>query len=170
MTPEEITNKLRERFGDAVQEVNLDGFLPFALVNSSKIAEVCEFLKDDDDLKFDFLSNLGGRDLGEQFEVFYMLYSYNRRHSFTIKTRTTRDNPHVPTVAGVWRAAEWHERETFDMFGIVFDGHPDLRRILLPSDWEGYPLRKDYVYPESYGGIKLLRDEEGWPDPSPRIK
>jgi NADH-quinone oxidoreductase subunit C len=170
MTPEEIANKLKERFGEALLEVKVEGLMPFAVVDSSKIVEVCEFLRDDDDLKFDFLSCLGGRDLGEQFEVFYMLYSYNRRHSFTLKTRTPRESPHVPSVARVWRAAEWHEREAFDMFGIVFDGHPDLRRILLPPDWEGYPLRKDYVYPESYSGIKLRRDEEGWPDPGPKSK
>ena len=170
MTSAEIIKSLKEKFGAAIVETVEEGSFQHAVVDSSKIADVCLFLRDDDDLKFDFLRVLGGRDLGEKFEVAYVLYSYKRHHNFALKTRTPRDNPSVPSVAKVWPAADWHERETFDMFGIKFEGHPDLRRILLPDDWEGYPLRKDYVYPKSYGGIELQRNEEGWPDPGPEPK
>ena len=168
MTPQEIGKALKDKFGDAITELALEGKLPHAVIDPAQIVEVCIFLRDDDDLKFDFLSNEGGRDLGDKLEVFYLIYSYNRHHSFALKTRFPKDDPRVPSVAGIWPAANWHEREAFDMFGIQFEGHPDLRRILLPPDWEGFPLRKDYKYPESYGGITLRRDEEGWPDPGPK--
>ena len=170
MTPAEIIKVLKDKFGAAILEGVESGLFPNAVVESAKIVDICKFLRDDDDLKFDFLSVLGGRDLGEKLEVVYVLYSYNRHHTIALKTRTPRVNPSVPSVAKVWPAADWHERETYDMFGINFEGHPDLRRILLPDDWVGYPLLKDYVYPTSYGGIELQRKEEGWPDPGPEPK
>jgi len=170
MTPEEIGKRLKEKFGEAILELVVESKLPHAVVDPAKIVEVCVYLRDGDGLKFDFLSAEGGRDLGEKFEVFYLLYSYECHHSFALKARVPRDNPKAPSVAAVWPAANWHEREAYDMFGIEFEGHPDLRRILMPPDWVGYPLRKDYVYPESYGGITLRRDEEGWPDPGPKSK
>ena len=168
MTPEEIGKALTDKFGDSIVELNLEGGMPHAVVDPTVVLQVCKFLHNDDDLKFDFLRNLGGRDLGEQMEVFYILYSYHYRHPFAVKTRFSRENPEVASVSEVWPAANWHERETFDMFGIKFEGHPDMRRILMPPDWVGFPLRKDYVYPKSYGNIDLRRDEEGWPDPGPK--
>src|SRR5438876_994869 len=93
-----------------------------------------------------YLSNLCGAhypDRDEPFEVVYHLYSITKEHRLSLKVRTTEEES-VPSVAGVWRTANWHEREAYDMYGIIFEGHPDLTRILLPDDWVGHPLRKDY--------------------------
>jgi len=88
-------------------------------------------------------------------EVLYHLYSIPYNHNIVMKVETDRGNPIVDTVSSVWRTADWHEREAYDMFGIKFNNHPDLRRILLPADWEGFPLRKDYQEQEYYHGIKV---------------
>ena len=87
--------------------------------------------------------------------VVYHLGSSSYKHKIALKVEVGRDEPKVPTVERVWRIANWHERETYDMYGIVFEGHSDLRRILCPDDWEGYPLRKDYQVQEFYRGIKV---------------
>jgi len=89
----------------------------------------------------------------DRFEVVYHLASLSHGHRIVLKAIVPRDDPHIASVAAIYPTANWHERETYDLMGIVFDGHPDLRRILLPDDWEGHPLRKDYVFPESYHGI-----------------
>ncbi len=88
----------------------------------------------------------------------YHLFSYTLRHWMVLKVDTPRDNPVVPTVSGVWRAAEWQEREVYDLLGVTFTGHPDLRRILMPEDWPGHPLRKDFVEPQEYHGISTSRE------------
>jgi NADH-quinone oxidoreductase subunit C len=110
------------------------------------IVDVCWFLKTRH--QFDFLADLVGADRGAEddprFEVNYHLFSTKTYHRLRLKVLLSDDDPHVPTVTTVWRTANWHERETFDMFGVIFDGHPDLRRILLPSDFDGHALRKDY--------------------------
>jgi len=110
------------------------------------IAEACRFLKDE--YKFDLLADLCGADRGPEeeprFVINYHLFSTKHHNRIRLKVRLSEDDPHVKTVTGVWRTANWHERETFDLFGIIFDGHPDLRRILLPSDFDGHALRKDY--------------------------
>ncbi|OGP59738.1 MAG: hypothetical protein A2V67_03025 [Deltaproteobacteria bacterium RBG_13_61_14] len=164
-TPAEIAERVQAQFGTAVLETVLEGRLPHLVVEAGRLQEVCAFLRESPELKFDFLSAVAGVDLGEQLQAVYLLYSYAHHHAFTLKVNAPRDNPVVPTVSGIWPAADWHERETFDLMGIRFSGHPDLRRILLPEDWVGHPLRKDYKYPESYDGITLRRDEEDWPDP-----
>ena len=87
---------------------------------------------------------LAGVDYKDRIEVVYVLYSMTHKHRYTLKCRLPRENPRISTVESVWSVANWHEREAYDMFGIVFEGHSDLRRILCPDDWEGYPLRKDY--------------------------
>ncbi|MEK6622455.1 MAG: NADH-quinone oxidoreductase subunit C [Planctomycetota bacterium] len=117
------------------------------LVKKESVVEVARFLKENKDLDFDFLSDLCGVDRVEHdgvFEVVYHLYSIHKNHRLRLKTRLLSDNPCVSTVTTVWKTADWHERETFDMFGIRFNGHPDLRKILTPDDFEGHPLRKDY--------------------------
>ena len=112
------------------------------------IVAACEFLKQTPELEFNFLADLCGFDRGPEeeprFEVNYHLFSTTKHHRLRLKVVLNEDDVHVPTVAGVWRTANWHERETYDLFGIVFDGHPDLRRILLPDDWLGHALRKDF--------------------------
>ena len=98
----------------------------------------------------DHLELLGGVDYKDRLEVVYVVYSMEHRHRYTLKCPLARETPSVPSVESVWSVANWHEREAFDMFGIVFEGHSDLTRILCPDDWEGYPLRKDYEFPKSY--------------------
>jgi len=90
----------------------------------------------------------------------YNLFSMKHRHKIALRVDLPRDNPRVPSVESVWRTADWHEREAYDLFGIHFEGHPDLRRILCPDDWEGYPLRKDYVVQEYYHGIRVPYQED----------
>jgi NADH-quinone oxidoreductase subunit C len=112
------------------------------------IEAICSHLKTSPETRFDFLADICGADRGPEeeprFEVNYHLFSTTKHHRLRLKVVLNEDHAHVPTVTGVWRTANWHERETFDLFGVVFDGHPDLRRILLPDDWQGYALRKDF--------------------------
>jgi NADH-quinone oxidoreductase subunit C len=107
-------------------------------------------LREDSRLSMDHLEMIGGADYKDRLEVVYVLFSMNHRHRYTLKCRLPRETPALSTVESIWRVANWHEREAFDMFGISFEGHSDLRRILCPDDWEGYPLRKDYKSPSSY--------------------
>ena len=151
-----IHARLRARFGDAIGDLagaRPDNFC--ASVAPAAIAEVCRFAKDDPELAFDCLSNLSGVDYPKRgvIEIVYNLYSYRHRHLFALKVGAPRDNPVVPTVSGIWAHADWQEREAFDLLGVTFTGHPDLRRILCADDWEGFPLRKDYQFPREYHGI-----------------
>ena len=118
------------------------------VVPRQEIVAVCQFLKANAGLEFDFLADLCGFDRGPEeeprFEINYHLFSTRRHHRLRLKVLLHEEDVHVPTVTGVWRTANWHERETYDLFGVIFDGHPDLRRILLPDDWQGYALRKDF--------------------------
>ncbi|HEY8227187.1 MAG TPA: NADH-quinone oxidoreductase subunit C [Pyrinomonadaceae bacterium] len=118
------------------------------VVPREHIAAACSFLKTSTDGRFDFLSDVCGVDRGAEeeprFEVNYHLFSTTKYHRLRLKVLLNEEDPHVPTVTGVWRTANWHERETYDLFGVIFDGHPDLRRILLPEDWQGHALRKDF--------------------------
>ncbi len=156
-----IYGKLKTRFGDAVGETF--GTRPDntgATVTPAAIAEVGQFLRDEPEIAFDCLSNLSGVDYPkrEVIEIVYHLYSYRHRHRFVLKVAAPRDNPVVATLAGVWSHADWQEREVYDLLGVTFDGHPDLRRLLMPEDWPGHPLRKDFVEPEEYHGISTSRE------------
>ena len=119
-----------------------------AVVAKQQIVAVCSELKVHPEARFDFLADICGVDNGVEeeprFEVNYHLFSTTKHHRLRLKVVLDEANARVPTVTGVWRTANWHERETFDLFGIIFEGHPDLRRILLPDDWQGYALRKDF--------------------------
>lgn len=150
MIPQEIAALLSERFGERILESKPDDINPWSAVDPSCILDVCRFLNSDDRLKMDHLELLGGVDYEDRIEVVYVLYSMKHRHRYTLKCRLSREEPKVATVESVWAVANWHEREAFDMFGVVFEGHSDMRRILCPDDWEGYPLRKDYKAPETY--------------------
>jgi NADH-quinone oxidoreductase subunit C len=115
-------------------------------VRPERIVDVARFLRDDPELRFNFLENLCGVDyLGREprFEVVYHLVSFTNRSRICLKVGVDEHNPSVPSLTGLWPGANYHERETFDMFGIIFTGHPCLERILMPEDWEGHPLRKD---------------------------
>jgi NADH-quinone oxidoreductase subunit C len=151
-----IFDMLKGKFGDAVVELQGEGFSPaFVVVAPAEVNAVARFLRDDAALSFDSLMCLSGVDYKEKFAVAYHLHSMKHRHAIGLKTMLPRENPSLPTVDDVWPAANFHEREAFDLFGIAFVGSKDLRRILLPEDWEGHPLRKDYKYPDFYHGIKV---------------
>jgi NADH-quinone oxidoreductase subunit C len=161
-----LHQRLAARFGDAVLPLE-DGNGAAAPVGDRAIrvrpdalVEVCRFLKSDPELAFDCLSNQSGVDYParNEIEVVYHLFSYARRSAAVLKTSTARDDPALPSVAAVWATAIWQEREIFDLLGVVFAGHPDLRRILLPEDWVGHPLRKDFVEPTEYHGISTKRE------------
>jgi NADH-quinone oxidoreductase subunit C len=133
---------------------------PAIRVDPARIVAVATFVKTDPVLAFDCLSNQSGVDYPkrDQMEVVYHLFSYRHRHALVLKVGVSRDDPRLATVSTVWRTAIWQEREIFDLLGVVFVGHPDLRRILLPEDWVGHPLRKDYVEPTEYHGISTKRE------------
>jgi len=139
---------LRASIPEAVGEV-IEAFgETTVVVPREHIAAACQFLKTAPGLEFTMLSDLCGVDRGPEddprFEVNYQLFSTTKFYRMRLKVLLGEDDPRVPTVSTVWRTANWHERETFDMFGVVFEGHPDLRRILLPDDWQGHALRKDF--------------------------
>lgn len=116
---------------------------------------VARLLRDDPELAFDSLMCLSGLDWPEYLEVVYHLHSMKHNHKVTLKVRCSKDDPVVPTVCRLWPTAEWHEREAYDLVGVRFEGHPDLRRILLPEDWEGHPLRKDYQPPAFWHDVPV---------------
>jgi len=155
MTSQEITALLAEKFGDRILESNPDALNPWSVVEPADILEIGRFVRSDERLSLDHLELLGGVDYKDRIEVVYILYSMKHRHRHTLKCRLPREAPRIHSVESVWSVANWHEREAFDMFGIVFEGHSDLRRILCPDDWEGYPLRKDYQFPKIYRGMPV---------------
>lgn len=164
MNFEEIKDLLLEKFTDAVILEELKDLLqPQLIIEASKIHEVCLDLHQNPKTFFDFLSCITGIDNGPEkgtMEVIYNLWSIPYEHSLVLKTVLPRNKeneslPEIQTVTTIWKSANWHEREIFDMLGIKFIGHPDMRRILLPNDWQGYPLRKDYKQQEYYHGIKV---------------
>jgi NADH-quinone oxidoreductase subunit C len=160
MTPVEVHHKIRERFGEAIESFNEKALDPYIVVKPDAVVEVCRFLKEDPALAFDCLSNMSGVDYLKEnkIQVVSHLYSYPHRHKIVVKVNVPRENPTMPSVEGVWKAANWQEREIYDLLGVIFTGHPDLRRLLMPEDWVGYPLRKDFVEPEEYHGISTRRE------------
>jgi NADH-quinone oxidoreductase subunit C len=150
MKPEEIAALLVEKFGAKILASKSDGLLPFSMVETAEFPAICEFVRHDERMRMDHLECLSGVDYKDRIEVVYTVYSMKHHHRYTLKVRLPREKPAVRSVESFWGVANWHEREAFDMFGIIFEGHSDLRRILCPDDWEGHPLRKDYTFPKSY--------------------
>jgi NADH-quinone oxidoreductase subunit C len=153
----QIYERLKQRFPEQIQE---SGGKPdaFVVVEPRSIAEVCLFLRDDPETALDCLSNETGVDYKDRIEIVYHLFSYKHRHGCVLKVKLPRDSPLVATVEGIWNAANWMEREIFDLLGVTFEGHSDMRRILMPEDWPGHPLRKDFVEPQEYHGISTVRE------------
>ena len=169
----EIFDILKEKFGEPVIElISSPPFESIISILPLQTHEVCWFLMDNEDLKFDSLVCLSGVDdangkiikeengdskiEGGTLSVYYHLESTKFRHKIILKASAPRENPEVASVAQIWHHADWHEREAYDLVGFKFLNHPDLRRILMPYDWEaGYPLRKDYKNPEFYQGMKV---------------
>jgi NADH-quinone oxidoreductase subunit C len=142
-----IVDTLRARFPEAIEGINEFRDDLTVQVKKQDIVPVCEFLKNDPALSFEMLLDLLGVDMYRsegRFEVVYNLYSLRNKKYLRLKVLVGEKDPVVPTVTGVWSGANWHERETFDMMGIKFSGHPDLRRLYMPEDYEYYPLRKDF--------------------------
>jgi NADH-quinone oxidoreductase subunit C len=178
MSPEAIARILTERFGERVQPAGFDTAHPHVVVDASAWREVATFLRNDEPLGFVWLRCISSVDLPDEGKVaaVYDLHAmdapegfasetvakesplgkelWTERYAFAVKVVVPRDKPTIPSVADIWPAAEWHEREAYDMMGIVFDGHPSLTRILCPEDWVGHPLRKDYTFPSEYEGIR----------------
>jgi NADH-quinone oxidoreductase subunit C len=174
MNPTEIISLLEQEFGGQIKSKKLDALDPFVVVEPADLLQVCRFLKYDPRMNFEFLNCISGVDYLEpdvkkapkagfdpHMEVVYHFSSFTHRHRLVVKIILPRwkDNktgelPEVPSVTGLWATADWHEREVYDLSGVNFVGHPDLRRILLSEDWEGHPLRKDYEFPLEYHGIR----------------
>ena len=174
MDARQLHAHLSERFGEDIIGSSLDALDPWVEVAPGSLVEVCQFLKTDPALYFDLLNCITAVDYYEpdpkkaakvgwqpHLEVIYHVSSTVCKHRWVLKVRIPRwrdgragELPELPTVSGVWRTADWHEREVYDLMGITFVGHPDLRRILCPEDWVGHPLRKDYEMPLEYHGMR----------------
>jgi NADH-quinone oxidoreductase subunit C len=174
MNSSEIVALLESTFPGRIKSKKLDAIDPFVVVDPGDLIEVCRFLRNDSRLRFDLLNCISGVDYLEpdpkkapkagfepHLEVVYHLSSFTHRHRFVLKIVLPRwkDDqagklPEVPSVTSLWKAADWHEREVFDLSGVWFTDHPDLRRILTSEDWVGHPLRKDYEFPLEYHGIR----------------
>jgi NADH-quinone oxidoreductase subunit C len=160
MTTVEIHERLKGRFGDDVGPLSEPKSDQHCVVKRERIVEICRFLKSEPGLDFDFLEDLTAVDWPKKnvIEVVYHLISYKHRHVLKLKVEADRAAAVVPTVEGVWKTANWFEREVYDLFGVDFPGHPDLRRIMLPDDWIGHPLRKDYQEAGGWHGISNVRE------------
>jgi NADH-quinone oxidoreductase subunit C len=162
MEAQSIFNHVAAKLGDAVYGFT-DGVKetkdPYFKVKPDHWHALAEVLRDDPELQFDFLNNVTAVDWLKQgrIDMVYHLYSYPKRHRCVVKVELPRDKPQVASVADLWKSADWNEREQFDLFGVEFLGHPDLRRIMMPDDWPGYPMRKDYKEAESYRGMPTTR-------------
>ena len=155
-----LCQKISEKFPDSIDADQNNDWIQLRPENWLKIAK---WLKSDEKLSFDSLQCNTGMDLGEGvLESRYNLHSMKHLHKVEIRIKVSAEKPDIPSVEQIWRVADWFERETYDMFGINFIGHRDLRRILLPDDWEGWPLRKDYQEQETYHGIVVPKVKEGW--------
>ncbi|GAB7387903.1 hypothetical protein BSNK01_17400 [Bacillaceae bacterium] len=145
---DKYVQRITEAFGAEVIEdayINeLSKEMPTLVIKNERWHDVARLLKEHEDLAFDYLSNLLGVDYPDRMEVVYYFYSYRHRQPVCVKVKTNREAPAVPSVTDLWQGADWNEREAYDLLGIRFPGHPNLRRILLPDDWVGHPLRKDY--------------------------
>ncbi len=159
MEAKAIHEKLAGRFGEKITGAGLEAASPFAVVAADAIVDVATFCRTEPELALNNLMCLSAVDYPKEnpprLEVVYHLYSYVHLHTFALKVQLPRENPALPTVEGVWGVANWHEREAWDLFGILFTGHSDMRRILLPDDWQGHPLRKDWQDPEYYNGLHV---------------
>lgn len=144
---EKILEKLRAYSTESILTTSEFRGDPVVTVRKNDIVKVCQYLRDDEDFDFDSIRDIVGIDMyrpEDRFEVVYNLYSLKNKYRLFLKVLVDEQDLKVPTIIGIWRGADWMERETFDMFGIVFEGHPDLRRIYMPEEFEYYPLRKEF--------------------------
>lgn len=161
-TPEEIRDKIETAFPEVNPELKKgDIGDPWIELSAAQLKEVSKYLRDDEDLRFDVLMCLSGVHYKkeEELAVAYHLHSTEKNHKVSLKVRVPEAEPVVPSVESIWKTADWHEREAYDMIGVKFSDHPNHTRILCPDDWEGHPLRKDYVQQEFYQGIPTGYEE-----------
>lgn len=144
--PNPLALLLQEKFGERVKDVTAEKGYPQARVEAGDLLEVARQLRDDPDLKFSYLRCIAGVDREMHFEATYTFLSMANHYQAVLIVRADHEAPVLPSLTPLWATANWQERETYDLLGIRFEGHPDLRRILLPPEWQGHPLRKDYVY------------------------
>ncbi|MFO0754155.1 MAG: NADH-quinone oxidoreductase subunit C [Thermodesulfovibrionales bacterium] len=158
MEPKEIAEAIKDRYPTEVREIKEFRGQVSVIVRKDRIKEMLKYLHETPELYFDFLEDLCGVDyLGRKeprFEVVYHLYSMRHKHMIRIRAEVPEDDCAVDSVVDIWQGANWHERECYDLFGVTFTGHPDPRRILLPEDWEGHPLRKDYPLQSDLGEME----------------
>lgn len=170
LAPKDIAEKIKEKFSDQLVEIVEFRDQVSVIVKRGLIVAILRFLHDDPLLSFDHLQDLTAVDYIKKkeirFEVVYNLYSIRYRHKIRIRAQVPENDPKIDSVVPIWAGANWHERECYDMFGILFTGHPDLRRILMPEDWEGFPLRKDYPLK----GPEFDKDWPGFTDVIKRSK
>jgi len=170
LAPNDIAEKIKEKFADQVVEVVEFRDQVSVIVKRDQILSILKFLHDDPLLSLNHLQDLTAVDYSKKkeirFEVVYNLYSIRHRHKVRIRAQVPENDTKIDSVVPIWSGANWHERECYDMFGITFTGHPDLRRILMPEDWEGFPLRKDYPLK----GPEFDKDWPGFTDVVKRSK
>ncbi len=174
MSGQSFVEELKQKFGDKICGANLENIDPWVEATPDGLVEVCTHLKNEPSLAFDYLNCISGVDYlhtdakkaakvdwQPHVEVVYHLFSMQHKHSLVLKVILPRwkddqpgQLPELPSVAHIWSTADWHEREVYDLMGVFFTDHPNLRRILCPEDWVGHPLRKDYEMPLEYHGIR----------------
>ena len=156
-----IGKLIQQKFPDSLSDSLNEEFIG---IKREKWIAVAEYIKSNSDIYIDSLQCITGIDLGDNIlQSRYNFHSMRHGTLIEIRISVTRDSPNIPSIEKIWRIGDWFERETYDMYGIIFDGHRDLRRMLLPEDWEGYPLRKDYKEQETYHGIVVGKiKEEAW--------
>ena len=168
---DEVVDALAEAFPgfqDAIERVVVDRGELTLHIRPERIADVCQSLRDDEALRFELCSSVSGVDYlgdpeGRRLHVVYQLTSLTYRRRLRLEAAVTAEDPHLPSVSRIYPTADWQEREAYDMFGVVFDGHPNLTRILMPDDWEGFPQRKDYPLggvPIEYKGVEIPPPDE----------
>ncbi|MGA9364448.1 MAG: NADH-quinone oxidoreductase subunit C [Bacteroidota bacterium] len=158
ITNNRVLEILRAQFSDSMLSSNEFRGELSVVVKKEDIARVCDFLKHDDELRFDLLEDLCGVDMytpTDRFQVVYHVFSLMNRFRLRLKVLVDEGDLKVPTVSTVWSTANWHEREAYDMFGIIFEGHPDLRRLYMPDEFEYFPLRKDFPLMGIPGSLSL---------------
>lgn len=141
-----LIKNIKERFNSSIIDTIIFRNEVTHVIKKDNLLQICKFLKDDPQMQFNFLVDVVGVDYFPQkprFEIVYHLYSIPKKHRIRLKIKVD-ENETVPSLVSVWKAADWAEREVYDMFGLVFENHPSLKRIYLSQDWEGFPLRKDY--------------------------
>jgi len=158
MSIPEFISSLQSQFPEMVSVIESDDDQHLIEIEKEHLVTVCEFLKNTNDFYFDQLACITGIDNRDKFDCFEVIYNLNSipyENTLYIKVKLFSEEETIPSLVSLWKAADWFEREVYDLFGITFKDHPDLRRILLPANWEGFPLRKDYKTQEYYHGIKV---------------